>query len=370
MRRFSQCFVRTGAMKARLQELLEDAAQSSGNSELLRHPVDGSDGVSSQLYNDLKDRQFREKYRSQISANKVNSAEAREIALSTPWSGNESPNQLNARLALDKYNVKAHTQKNVKPTISPSVSIKDKIYNAKEKSLDYTLSKNSAPSFEEEADFAQRYKERLLGPEVFGGGAGSAGNLINSLANQKIEEAERRGDFKNLPRGKPLNRLNSAQTPYLDHTSYYMNDVLKRQSALPPWIEKQGSVLGEIEKFRSDLDDAWRKRAVHLIREKLPDKIQLDTFQDTWWEQTQMKYLCEKVRFLNNSLRGYNLQAPLSSQKLYLLPENELKRCYKRVAPTLSKAVKEVPKKAIPEHTANHSPAESLGSLFWGMFKR
>lgn len=54
-------------------------------------------------------------------------------------------------------------------------------------------------------------------------------NGIASLANKRIEDAIARGQFKNLPRGKKIERDYSASSPFIDTTEYFMNKIIQRQ---------------------------------------------------------------------------------------------------------------------------------------------
>jgi hypothetical protein len=90
---------------------------------------------------------------------------------------------------------------------------------------------------------------------------------LSSLANERIEEAMARGQFKNLPRGKGkhVERDHIANNPYLDTTEYLMNRILQKQQATPEWIQKQQEVRLEITRFRSQLREDWRRHAARVI---------------------------------------------------------------------------------------------------------
>jgi len=65
---------------------------------------------------------------------------------------------------------------------------------------------------------------------------------LASLANQKIEDAIARGQFKNLPsRGKKMEPDYNASNPFLDTTEYFLNKMIKKQEIVPPHREAAGA---------------------------------------------------------------------------------------------------------------------------------
>jgi hypothetical protein len=58
---------------------------------------------------------------------------------------------------------------------------------------------------------------------------------LASLANERIENAISRGQFKNLPRGKAVERDPRADNPFLDTTEYFLNKMIQKQEIVPPW---------------------------------------------------------------------------------------------------------------------------------------
>ncbi|GMG20304.1 unnamed protein product [Ambrosiozyma monospora] len=362
--------------------------------------------------------------------------------MSKAWNGSEDGYTAGLRMVSERVNkqVKKIPVSNGKlssrsggPLFTKKKSIQERLHDARETAIDYQISKlepsknksknTTGSSFEEEDDFAERYRERLLGPAQFLNDSFSAvDNSIKSLADQKIMEAQRRGEFKNLSnRGKPLPKDFTNDSAYLDRTEYHLNNILKKQDAMPPWIEKMGRVELEIDRFRKQLDDDWLRRAVNLVNEMNPglnfeeklkkvqsyavaensesgdEEKQLVKLRSREWELKEDSYLTTKIRKLNDSIRGYNLQAPLPSQKLYLMKNNELEKCYKRASKRLVSAYERhstggrngsgsVEKH--PDETGQNGkllrfgevyqrdpasiyqrPTESIGSLFMGIFR-
>ncbi|KAJ3196361.1 Importin-11 [Irineochytrium annulatum] len=82
---------------------------------------------------------------------------------------------------------------------------------------------------------------------------------FESLVDEQISRARRRGDFENLQgRGKPLD-LNSETrgNPFLSETEVIMNNMVKNQGHLPAWVEMGKDVDVEVAKLRTELAGIW-----------------------------------------------------------------------------------------------------------------
>ncbi|VEU22324.1 DEKNAAC103538 [Brettanomyces naardenensis] len=407
--------VQQGSMKERLEALEEQAYLSNPNSSELREPksLEMSEDISGELREKLI--KVTEKYPEEASSEHQRAISiaklpsyadknAREIAMSRPWNGQESGYDVASRMKHESSKpLKAKAMVSPKP-----VRKQQRLHNAREGALDYRLSKLSEkPKKKSEDDeWREMYKERLLGPAVLVSDTVTGlDNSIKSLADQRIMEARRRGDFKNIQRGKPLDKGFTTNGAYIDRTEYHLNRILKKQDAVPPWIEKQGSVDVEIEQFRRQLDQNWTLRAVSLVEELNPGLskesllVQMEqyssgagTLRSKLWERDQKgTFLSFKVHKLNDSIRGYNLQAPLASQRFYLDEDKELQKCYERVRPTLADSFRKYRMKEkknqenqptyrlfgriggqeIPVITdIPQMPTEPLRTTFWNMFKK
>ncbi len=93
---------------------------------------------------------------------------------------------------------------------------------------------------------------------------------LASLANERIEDAIARGQFKNLPRGKGKNveRDYNANSPFLDTTEYFMNKIIQKQEIVPPWIEKQQELVKAVSSFRGRLRNDWKRHVARSISSK------------------------------------------------------------------------------------------------------
>ncbi len=205
-----------------------------------------------------------------------------------------------------------------------------------------------------------------------------------ALANERIEDAIARGQFKNIPRGKSVERDRRADNPFIDTTEYIMNNMIKRQEIVPPWIEKQQDLVKAASVFRARLRADWKRHAARMIasgggslREQMdradeyaraeevhnPRRRDVDQiavpanstddpvmakvreqppvdrpqppepaattagtitltrpFRDADWEAAEAAYLKLAVDNLNALARSYNLVAPSLAQKTLLLP--------------------------------------------------
>lgn len=145
-----------------------------------------------------------------------------------------------------------------------STSSGQRLASARERTNNYAMSHDKNLSQSERDAFRDEVRER------FGSGVQSFPVSIqglNSLANERIEDAMAQGQFKNIARGKGKNvqRDHLADTPYLDTTEYFMNRILKQQDTAPGWIQKQQEMKLEIDRFRTELRVGWRRRAATLI---------------------------------------------------------------------------------------------------------
>lgn len=103
---------------------------------------------------------------------------------------------------------------------------------------------------------------------------------------------------------------------------------MKRQGALPPWIELQNQVENDLRNFRNLLKDSYVRQvarnilATHTIP-TLPPKDRIPG-RDEAWEAREHSFHEENVRQLNNLIRKMNAQAPMPSRKGLVVLEKEL----------------------------------------------
>ena len=213
---------------------------------------------------------------SQTSAGKG----ARDIAAAKPWSGTEKLEDAALRMLNDAHKPLRGTGSRKLPTpraapISVDMRIKkavqrsqgERLANARDRTSVYALSQDSTMSESEREQVRKTLKER------FTAGArpmpGSVQGLA-ALANERIEDAIARGQFKSIPRGKGTNveRDYNANSPFLDTTEYFMNKIIQRQEIVPPWIEKQQELVKAAAVFRGRIRADWKRHAARVIASK------------------------------------------------------------------------------------------------------
>lgn len=154
-----------------------------------------------------------------------------------------------------------------RPTPKKKVSPADRLANARDRTSVYAFSQQQDLSESERDKFRKELKDRFTPgarpmPTTLQG--------LTSLANERIEDAIARGQFKNIPRGKGKNIETdyNANSPFLDTTEYFMNKIIQRQEIVPPWIEKQQELVKAVNSFRGRLRNDWKRHAARVIASK------------------------------------------------------------------------------------------------------
>ncbi|KAM3416461.1 hypothetical protein BST61_g8056 [Cercospora zeina] len=260
-------------MTRKLEQLSEESLTTGGRSA--RKAVEemgGAAGFSEDLRQQLEGKiaaaDFRNEYAGAISqANLPGNAPkyARDTAGAEPWTGTESVADASLRMLNDSHRPmprgglprQADTGRS-KTKYSDGV----RIANAREKANKYSKDDMKGMTDEEREKFRQEVQARFL-PGARQVAASVQG--IVSLANQRIEDAIARGQFKNLPRGQKIERDHNASSPFIDTTTYLMNKMIKKQEIVPPWIEKQQEVIATANTFRKRLRSDWRRHVSRAI---------------------------------------------------------------------------------------------------------
>jgi Domain of unknown function (DUF1992) len=272
------------AFTRRMEQLASDAIESSPRSaaKLL------DDQTSSTGFDEGLKKQLEERI---LGANlsQVNNPQAfafaglssnagrgtRDIAGSPAWTGEESLEDATLRMLVDVRrplrSPRSAGGKFVPPRViapkpvSSGVKTGTRLAEARDRSTAYTALRDNGMTKEERDAYFREVKERFQ-PAARDLPATLTG--LASLANERIEEAMARGQFKNLPRGKKLERDHNSGNPFLDTTEYIMNNMIKKQDIVPPWIEKQQEVALAAHRFRSRLRQDWTRHAARLIASK------------------------------------------------------------------------------------------------------
>ncbi|PSN60899.1 hypothetical protein BS50DRAFT_448177, partial [Corynespora cassiicola Philippines] len=270
----------TGAMTRRLRDMSNEALETGGRDA---QKAMAEAGFSEQLKRQLEERiaaaSFRSEHRSAFTHAELPSTASRhtrDLATAEPWAGAESVHDASLRMLNDAHKpIKIRSQA---PT--PSVPLPKSIdtgrpnrggsglrlANAKDRSGIYSSLKDSDIDEQEREKRFQQLKDRFS-PHARAVTPGTIQGLA-SLANERIEDAIARGQFKNLPRGKKLERDYNASNPFLDTTEYFMNKIIQKQEIVPPWIEKQQELVATASKFRSRLRSDWKRHAARVISSK------------------------------------------------------------------------------------------------------
>ncbi|CUS15323.1 unnamed protein product [Tuber aestivum] len=335
--------------------------------------------------------------------------QVRDIAAAAPWTGTESTEDAVLRMLVDTHKPlrgkpPAPVNVDLRPTrASGPQSASQRIADAREKTTEYTLNKSGALSGNERSEVRNMFRERFM-PE---GRAVASLNAIASLADEKIKEARARGQFKNLPRGKPLERDHNADSPFLDTTEYLMNRIIQKQDIVPPWIEKQQEIARAVRVFRVRLRADWKQHVSKIISSaggsvdeqcrraeeyaasearlatiedqtrKLERGEEIDpldeeatngssetaVFRDPTWEKTKFQYHKLAIANLNSITRSYNLMAPELAKKPYFTLEREMKICFRDTAPLIANEIRERAKIS-PQAVADSRRGSGPGALF------
>ncbi|KAK0107924.1 hypothetical protein ONS96_003710 [Cadophora gregata f. sp. sojae] len=265
-----------GAMSRRLAEATEEALIEGGRAG--RKAVEEA-GFSEELKNKLLDRVETAKFRAENAAafaeaglsSKVGQG-SRQIATGEAWTGDENPQDAMLRMLDDARKPLKSSLRGPAKIPSPVIDLRlspkpkqrpgERLANARDKTSIYAISKDSQMTDKEREQMRRDFKER------FGPGVGTMPNSFRglaALANERIEDAIARGQFKNIPRGKGIVRDTRADNPFIDTTEYIMNKMIQRQDIVPPWIEKQQELVKTANIFRARLRNDWKRHAARTI---------------------------------------------------------------------------------------------------------
>lgn len=381
------------ALARRFAELKEAAALAQPSKAASINHDDASNAFATELKSQLADRlasaSFASEHAQAISLARIPSSapkHARDIAGSQVWTGTESTEDAVLRMLVDSHKkmrggkprpqtVNIPVDLRPPSTLMPKRTGAARLASAKEKSMYYSAGGETA---EERAQLREMLTERFQGPSH---SVASVSTLM-SLADQRIEDARARGQFENLPRGKPIERDHNASSPFIDTTEYFLNKMIQRQEVLPPWVEKQQELTGAVTRFRErlqrewlrfcarelasaggDLDEKCRRAASYARAERRAEIIAkreqavkdgkgiegcepipdgpTEVFRSAEWLEKERSYLELSLKKLNDLTRSYNIIAPELAKKPYLSLEREMERCYRAVAGKLEEEIRQ-----------------------------
>ncbi|KAJ0124343.1 hypothetical protein J7T55_005681 [Diaporthe amygdali] len=276
-----------GPMARRLEEATEEALLMGGRAG--RRAIEDAgfnEELKQRLLDKVADAKFREEHAvslrdAGLTGNVPEAAGrgTRDLASAQPWTGTETESDAVLRMLNDAHKPLKPGLRGKPKTPSPSgtpvdmrlkkqtaVSTGRKMANAREAASVYAgmgfKDKEKGLSDKEKEAMKKELRER------FSPAARAIPNTISglaALANERIEDAIARGQFKHIPRGKGVERDARADNPFIDTTEYIMNKMIKKQEIVPPWIEKQQELVKAATVFRARLRNDWRRHAARMI---------------------------------------------------------------------------------------------------------
>ncbi|KAL9582938.1 MAG: hypothetical protein Q9212_003004 [Teloschistes hypoglaucus] len=270
-----------GAMSRRLSEMTDDNIEQGGRAaQKAINEAGFSDDLKRRLEAKIADSNFRNENPAAFAQVDMPSGAGqgtREQAAAQPWAGTEALEDAALRMLNDAHkplrisrsskipqprNVPMSVDLRMKKAVQKSQG--ERLSNARDRTSVYALSQDPTLSEKEKEEMRRLLKER------FTAGARPMPATVQglaALANERIEDAIARGQFKNIPRGKGKNieRDYTASSPFLDTTEYFMNKIIQKQDIVPPWIEKQQELVKEANNFRSRLRNDWKRHAARVI---------------------------------------------------------------------------------------------------------
>ncbi|KAL8303186.1 hypothetical protein RB597_005207 [Gaeumannomyces tritici] len=209
--------------------------------------------------------------------------DARHLASSQPWMGEEQPADAVLRMLEDAHKPLAPGLRRPGPgggapaaaAAAAAASLLDlslrrraptnpgeRVSAARERAAAYAgaAGLDAEQRAELRAELRERFTSgaRTVGPNSVSG--------LAALANERIEDAIARGQFRDIPRGKDAAPRDArADNPFVDTTEYIMNNMIRRQDMVPPWIEKQQELAKALHVFRARLRSDWTRHAARSI---------------------------------------------------------------------------------------------------------
>lgn len=220
-------------MERRLLEATEEALLTGGRAGRQAIEAAGfSEELKARLLEKVADAKFNHEHSAALAEAGITSripesagAGTRAMATAAPWTGEESTQDTVLRMLDDaKKQLPPDLRGSSKPPPpvvdlclrrEPSLSPSQRAAGARDRAAAYTGLglKDKGLTDEEREAMKREFRER------FSPGARSLPNSISglaALANERIEEAIARGQFKNIPRGPGVERDTRADNPFID----------------------------------------------------------------------------------------------------------------------------------------------------------
>ncbi|KAI8635711.1 hypothetical protein BD408DRAFT_357073 [Parasitella parasitica] len=148
-------------------------------------------------------------------------------------------------------------------------------------------------------------------------------NELGLLSDERIRAARARGEFEDLPgRGKPIAEDPLLNNPYVDRTEYFLNRIIQRNGAAPPWVMMQQEVDTEVSAIRSRMNSAIKRCLDQVKHERSVVNTSLVLKQ---FEKMEKSFLDKELGRVNMRVRSYNVMCPAPVRKPLLEFDNEMK---------------------------------------------
>ena len=276
-------------MSQRLAQMTEEALETGGRQGRKAVAEAGlNENLRKQFEERIASASFRQKHAqafAQAALPQSAGRGTRDVAGSRPWTGTETVEDAALRMLTDVHkplriggrsrssgdsgssgSARPPTRVDTGRVLrSGAQTSGTRLANARDRSSVYSMMKDAEMGEKEKEAYRRELKERFT-PTARSLPATLTG--LASLANERIEEAIARGQFKNLPRGQKLDRDYNMSSPFIETTEYFMNKIIQKQDLAPPWIEKQQELVSTASKFRARLRNDWRRHASRLIASK------------------------------------------------------------------------------------------------------
>lgn len=141
---------------------------------------------------------------------------------------------------------------------------------------------------------------------------------------------------------------------------YFLNRILQRQGAAPPWVQAQVDLTSTFAQFRESLRTEWLRYITRQITTSpgnltshiatAESYVQRDTASNyklrefkSDWESKEEKFHILAIQDLNAKTRSYNTIAPYTARKPYTALNRELDDCYRDVSARIVDAIRNRP---------------------------
>ncbi|MCJ1463226.1 hypothetical protein MMC07_001831 [Pseudocyphellaria aurata] len=273
-----------GGMTRRLAQITDECLEQDGRSA---QNAIKEGGFSEELQRRLEAKFLDNKFKSdnpaafaQLNVAPGAGRGTRAMAGAQPWTGTEAVEDAALRMLTDAHKPLRGTGSARIPIpggsrISVDMRMKKAVRKSQGQLLASARDRTSAYALSQDPSLSEHEKEQMRKElkERFTPGARPMPGTVQglaALANERIEDAIARGQFRNIARGKGKNieRDYTASSPFLDTTEYFLNKIIQKQEIVPPWIEKQQELVKETAVFRARLRADWKRHAVRVIASK------------------------------------------------------------------------------------------------------